>query len=310
MQAGRTPGDETTTFETLLAIAMAAERNAARTYVSLAQTMAAHGRDDIARVFERLADEETRHDREVSDIAVRYDVTAADAATALPMWPRGEAPRLDHDVATNPATSTPYRALAYAVDNEELAFRYYSYAATMAADARTQALAEALAREELGHAALLRSLRREAFHAEGGAEARDSLRLARAISSVDELLRAALTIEEGLVSCLRAAGDGDPVVAALVEDLAAGVASLRDEIPTDSRVPPTSAHAEDRSAVPAEPAAIDAFERAFAFYDAVVHHSRDEATGERAQALAADTLARLLVLRRHAGMAGGARLSA
>ncbi|MEQ8660915.1 MAG: ferritin family protein [Gammaproteobacteria bacterium] len=288
---------ETPTFDCLLATAMAAERNAARNYRDLAGLMTAHARHDIAAVFTRLAAEEARHDREVSDIAAHHGLDAAPAAVLrLPMWPHAQAPLLSHEAATDPATATPYRALAYAVDNEELAFGYYSLAATMASDERTRRLAEALAREELAHAALLRNLRRTAFHAGTRAAADEPLTRARDVRTLQDLLRAALALETALTTRLDADGAPCAALSAVTTETAATAAALRAALPAGDD------HEVARGVLPATGSATghevtDAFEHAFAFYDAVVRHARDEALGQRAQALAASALTRLLMLR-------------
>ena len=61
---------------------------------------------------------------------------------------------------------TPYRALAMAVRNEERAFAFWSYVAGFAKDPEIKKAAEAMAREELGHVAILRKERRRAYHSE------------------------------------------------------------------------------------------------------------------------------------------------
>jgi len=61
---------------------------------------------------------------------------------------------------------TPYRALSMAVRNEERAFAFWSYVAGFAQDLEIKKAAEAMAREELGHVAILRKERRRAYHSE------------------------------------------------------------------------------------------------------------------------------------------------
>ena len=61
---------------------------------------------------------------------------------------------------------TPYRALSIAVRNEERAFAFWSYVAGFAEDPEIKKAAEAMAREELGHVAILRKERRRAYHSE------------------------------------------------------------------------------------------------------------------------------------------------
>lgn len=62
--------------------------------------------------------------------------------------------------------TTPYRALAMAVRNEERAFAFWSYVAAYSKDSEIKQAAEAMAREELGHVSTMRKERRRAYHKE------------------------------------------------------------------------------------------------------------------------------------------------
>ena len=63
------------------------------------------------------------------------------------------------DETRDPRYSTPYKALAFAVNNEENAFRFYTHVATEADGEGVRGNAEALAREGLEHAELVRAER-------------------------------------------------------------------------------------------------------------------------------------------------------
>ena len=86
---------------------------------------------------------------------------------ALVRWDAPET--FDSETAAEIKTSrlmTPYRALSIAVRNEERAFAFWSYVAGFAEDPEIKKAAEAMAREELGHVAILRKERRRAYHSE------------------------------------------------------------------------------------------------------------------------------------------------
>lgn len=87
-----------------------------------------------------------------------------------PALVRWEAPEtFDADSASEIRTSrlmTPYLALSMAVRNEERAFAFWSCLAALSDDAEIKKVAEAMAREELGHVSILRKERRRAYHRE------------------------------------------------------------------------------------------------------------------------------------------------
>jgi rubrerythrin len=153
-------------FEELLQTASAMERQAICEYGKLATRMRDMGQPALAAVFDRLVAEETSHLAKVED------------------WSRTAGSHLSPDVGEAPpnvfddegaATVAPdllsaYRAFSAAVRNEERAFAFWSYVSAHAQDDAVKQAAERMAREELGHVAVLRKERREAFHAERAAQ--------------------------------------------------------------------------------------------------------------------------------------------
>lgn len=150
--------------EQLLGIAAAMEREAARRYDRFAESMAAMGEEALANLFRDLAAQERQHEDAIGRWAQRE--IGKQPPVVGPPENAGEILRTEEDETTATETLSPYRALNWAVRNEERAFAYYSYVAAYAGDASVRATAEGLAREELEHAALLRKARRRAFHAE------------------------------------------------------------------------------------------------------------------------------------------------
>jgi len=105
-----------------------------------------------------------------------------------------------NDEARDPLFSTPYRALAFAVHNEEIAFSFYTHVVAETKNEAIRKYAEILAREELGHAALLRAERRRAYHAEREASAVEPKLDPRTIHNETDLLTAAIYIDHHLVN--------------------------------------------------------------------------------------------------------------
>lgn len=152
-------------LDEFFALAHAMEREAANRYDGLADDMRRQGKDDLAAVFAQLASAEREH----VDSVARWSQSRSgkDPDPALVRW---EAPgTLDADAATEVKGSrliTPYRALAMAVHNEERAFAFWSYLAAYSDDPEVKKASEAMAKEELGHVAVLRRERRRAYHRE------------------------------------------------------------------------------------------------------------------------------------------------
>lgn len=151
----------------LVGIAHAIETEAVRRYTWLAGEMDRRGEEETAETFRALAAEEGRH------IAALGGWAAGLGETLPP--PGSFSWRLPPDLAKTweeaeaSTLLTPFRALAIAVDNEQRAFAFFSYLAARADDPKLATEAEALAQQELRHAALLRTWRRAAWHRDRGA---------------------------------------------------------------------------------------------------------------------------------------------
>ena len=153
------------TLDELLAIAAAMESEAVLLYVKLEAEMGRQGADDVAAVFHRLVAIEQLHVGAVAAFGLEL------LGRALSPFPAGEASvwnRVVLPTAEEAASTllTPYRALSIAVRTEERAFAFYSYLAAGTVDPVLRRHAEALAAEELQHAAQLRIERRKAYHSD------------------------------------------------------------------------------------------------------------------------------------------------
>lgn len=179
------------TVEELMDIAAAMEDEAARRYDQLARRV--DGQPELAALFSRLAELERAHLKGLEAWAARERRRAPVAAGfswRLPETFGDEADERPLD---------PYQALAIAVRNEERAFAFYTYlAAQCAGRAELAARAEALGREELKHVALLRAMRRRAFHARDKAPARSRV---HTLAELHRLAAEAETAEPSLAQC-------------------------------------------------------------------------------------------------------------
>jgi rubrerythrin len=159
------PAGHLHSLDELFALADAMEKEAAARYSELAAEMQRQNKPDMAAVFTQLAAAEREH----VDSVTRWSQSSRGKAPdpALVRWQAPET--LDNETQAEMKTSrlvTPYRALAIAVRNEERAFAFWSYLAAFADDSEIKQAAEAMAREELGHVAILRKERRRAYHEE------------------------------------------------------------------------------------------------------------------------------------------------
>lgn len=144
----------------LVGIAHAIEVAAIERYRWLAEEMARRGEAETAEAFRKLEAEERRHSAAVDAWAAALGQAVPDASFDWRLPP--EVAQSWEEAAAS-ALLTPYRALAIAVDNEQRAFAFYTYLAARAEDPAVAREAEALARQELEHAAVLRTWRRAAW---------------------------------------------------------------------------------------------------------------------------------------------------
>lgn len=123
-----------------------------------------------------------------------------------------------NDEARDPHYSSPYKALAFAVHNEEIAFRFYTHVAAHSENKSVREHAEILAREELGHAALLRAERRLAYHAERKANTTEPGLNPKAIHNEADLLAAAIHIDRYLAEQMSEISKTTPEISSLAEE--------------------------------------------------------------------------------------------
>ncbi|NUB29421.1 ferritin-like domain-containing protein [Azospirillum brasilense] len=197
-------------LDELLGIALALEQEAVRRYTQLAALMERRGETDTVTTFRALIAEEQDHVQAVDGWAHRLGRPAPDAPAFL--WRLPPELAASWEELTERTRLTPYQALSLAVVNEQRAFAFYSYIAAAAPDEPVRTHAEALAREELRHAALLRRERRKAYRRERGRAEHKPTRAdtPAELERLSVALLSATAAEHGaLAARLLALGDGD-----------------------------------------------------------------------------------------------------
>ncbi len=198
----------------LMSIALQAEREAIRRYTGLATRMRESNNQSAANLFERMVTEEKNHEKLLLKWMTQEGIKE-ETHTQPIKWSDPQVAINYDDEACSPYHSTPYRALAFAVHNEEIAFRFYSHVAAHSENETVRQHAEILAREELGHAALLRAERRKAYHEEQQNQTQEPQLNASAIYSEVDLLAAAIHIDRYLLEQMQAIKNSAPEITSL-----------------------------------------------------------------------------------------------
>ncbi|MEN8108421.1 MAG: ferritin family protein [Pseudomonadota bacterium] len=297
----------------LISIALAAEREAIRRYSELAARMHEHGNEEAGSLFERMVDEERAHEKQLIEWATLEGLAISMDVGPIRWEDPGVATIYDAE-AKDPDQSTAYKALAFAVHNEERAFRFYSYIAANSKDPDVRDHAEVLAREELGHAALLRTQRRRAWHAQRSQHRTEPGIDPGVIHSIPDLLAATVCIEQFFVDLIDAAGREFPDLKALAANTQEFLSACERAL-HDGDSPGTDLTTALKSIAPWRERTLAATEnastalrrlcadcdRSFAFYDSVVTSAQDESVMLMAQRLSTLALERIAELRRVTG---------
>jgi len=296
------------TTRDLMTIALQAEREAIRRYSELQQKMQQFGNEPATRLFQRMVDEEKAHETLLQQWMQKLQLDENPDIEPV-RWRDPNVPAVYNDEARDPVYSTPYRALAFAVHNEEIAFRFYTHVAANSSDSEIREFAEVLAREELGHAALLRAERRRAFHNERR-DAHTEPRLNPGIVATKcDLLQCAVLIDECLAGQL-ATLDSTDVVEQLSRSIRHNLDDCKQQLAGCPQQNTTVTASLDKLAnyyqsldISHKPQAyklcrlLSNCDHAFSFYDGVVENSRDEETMLLAQKLTSLMLDRIGLLK-------------
>jgi rubrerythrin len=291
-----------------MSIALQAERQTALRYSRLAVNMRVAGNLPAAALFERMVIEEREHERKLVEWMARESLEEQTDIAPI-RWRDPRVSTTYDDEARDPRYSTPYKALAFAVNNEENAFRFYTHVAADADNEAVRGYAEALAREELEHAELFRAERRRAYHAERDRSAAHPMPDPDAIQDEAGLLATAIGLDRHFAETIEQPGLDSPRLAALAREARQGIseqeALLEDLSQTTPQVDEIIASivtqfdndtADDHDGVATVSSELQQLrifcDRSFVFYDAVVETTMDEAIMHTAQALASVALDR------------------
>jgi rubrerythrin len=305
--------DKVKTTAELMSIALQAERQTTLRYSRLAESMRAVGNESAAALFERMVAEERQHERLLLEWMARESI--AEVPDIGPVhWRDPQVATHYDDEARDPHYSTAYKALAFAVNNEDNAFRFYAQVAAEADNASLRECAEALAREELEHADLFRAERRRAYHAERDSSIVRSIADPNAIHNEAELLATAIRIDRYFADTLDLLSADSPQLIALVRearqqiskneslfrDLSINAVQIPDDIITLILPQSDFNNAGDRPDIATAGAKLQQLriccDRSFVFYDAIVESTTNETILFTAQTLASVALDRTGVL--------------
>jgi rubrerythrin len=304
----------------LMSIALQAEREAIRRYSQLSTRMREAGNESAAALFDRMVIEEQEHERLLLEWMARESIDENPEIGPI-RWREPRVSTTYDDEARNPHHSTPYKALAFAVHNEEIAFRFYTHVASESDNEVVRKYAEILAREELGHAALLRAERRRAYHAERNTGLAQPVLDPRAIHSEADLLAATIHIDHRLAATMNMITTDSPLLVALSrevqqqisnnENILASLALNSKELPggdISSNLAQLESYHAQMEGKPHSPDSnlqrLSKYcDRSFAFYDAIVESTASEAIMLAAQKLTSSALDRIGILKQIPGAA-------
>ena len=154
---------EIRSIDDLYAYALAVERDTAGDYMALARAMDASANVQVAALFRRLAEDQSRHAVTVED---QWRARGGAPEPASESGDEGEAAASGKGV--RPHTQTVQKALARAMDDAERTFGLYTAVASSTGDEGVQGLAEQFAKERLNRLTVLRAARIKAFRDAGG----------------------------------------------------------------------------------------------------------------------------------------------
>jgi len=211
----------------LLETAQKIEIGAAQRYKEYAE-IADTENPEIAALFNRLAEEEQKHEECVIQLADEASVNPPDSPA-----PDQQTPSRENEDKTADNNSL-YKILAAAVEREDLAFKIYSQIAASSNNDDVCHYAERLAKEELGHASLLRAMRRRVYH-EHKTQTINSLPAPDKLDTVEEFLITAYALEKSLSTYMKNISDPGLVMSTCKEHSKLIINQLRDDISRNNR---------------------------------------------------------------------------
>ena len=299
------------TIDDLMSIAIQAEREAVRRYTELAEKMRQGNNPSAAALFERMVKEEREHERLLQKWIKKENIKENPDIGPI-SWNTPQVSTTYNDDACDPGYSTPYRALAFAVHNEEIAFHFYTHVAANSENDAVRRYAEILAHEELGHASLLRAERRIAFHQESTENTTEPRLDHHAVHQEADLLAAAIHIDRYLLEQINSLNTHSPQISELANESEQQIIKNNNLLTTSGDLTPgddilnnlqqlKSYHAKIKPELDTPEHSLQRLwaccDRSFAFYDAIVETAENENIMLSAQELSADALDRIGVLK-------------
>ena len=214
-----------------MSIALEAEREAIRRYTKLVTMMQKGNNASSAALFDRMVIEETEHERLLLEWMKKEGIEINPDIEPI-IWSDPNVSTIYNDEAHDPFYSSPYKALAFAVHNEEIAFRFYTHVAANSDNETVRKYAEILAKEELGHAALLRAERRYAYHAERGSNTNEPRLNPQAVHNEADLLTVAIYINRYLAEQMQSISENNPEINSLANKTEQQTADLENALKT------------------------------------------------------------------------------
>jgi rubrerythrin len=277
--------------EDLLATAQKMEIGAADRYMEDAETASTEN-PEIAALFRRLADEEREHEDNVVQLAKQasVDLTNVDVSE--------QTTSSDNSKNTEKLKETLYEILAAAVLREEQAFDIYSQIAATSKNDEVRQYAEVLAKEELGHAALLRAMRRRVYD-EHKTQTR-KLPSPDKVNSFNEFLVTAYILEITLAKYLENISDSDVQMNSVKEHSEFVINQISvelkqytdindiDQLSINNMLPDTSLIGIDTL--------LSECESIYEYYDSFILKTGNEEIMNKALFLASETLTHLILL--------------
>ena len=294
------------TTSDLMSIALQAEREAIRRYSQLASSMRKGNNESTAILFERMVTEEQKHEHLLNEWIQQEGIEVNPGVKPI-SWSDPHVSTTYNEEAHDPFFSSPYKALAFAVHNKEIAFRFYTHVAANSDNKMVRQYAEVLAKEELGHAALLRAERRYAYHAERETTANTPKLDPKVIHSEADLLAAAIHIDSYIAEQIKELSIAAAEITSLAEDTQQQISKNQDalantilpskEITTNLKqlaLYNKNIKQEDDNQNLNLQRLWSCCDRSFAFYDAIVEEAVSEEVMLAAQKLTTSALNRIV----------------
>jgi len=290
------------TTSDLMSIALEAEREAIRRYAKLVTMMQQGNNDSCAALFQRMVTEEEEHERLLLEWMEQEKIEVNSNIGPI-SWSDPNVSTIYNDEAHDPFFSSPYKALAFAVHNEEIAFRFYTHVAANSDNETVRKYAEILAKEELGHAALLRAERRYAYHAERKEKSKQPRLDSQAVQSEADLLVAAIHINRYLSKQMQSIQKRKPEISFLADKTEQQTKKLVEDLKTKmspseeitENINQLKQFRDNESSDQATPnlelqRLWSCCDRSFAFYDSIVEKAKNEELLLAAQELTSSAL--------------------